>query len=240
MSTSMVERIANASGLVLKRERKHRVLGDELGRTFTLPSTPSDRQWERNAMSTLAKLLGKTKAELMPSHLPLRTERNHSTLTKAERIAPAQVWSRKELKEQKRRARYANARADKHRGQMEEMERVVGIFHDFCVKVFDPDVENHVLQLAVNIATAMQRIGHNECEVMLVTIKGDESSLRTSDRLHCFPVLKVRSGLYLDFVENEVRTQDHWIVERVDDKENVEVEAVLSLKELARGFQTKQ
>lgn len=59
-----IEHALQRTGFTLARQRKHKVYKRDDGKTFVTPSTPSDCNWEKNAIATLARMLGIRKVDL--------------------------------------------------------------------------------------------------------------------------------------------------------------------------------
>ena len=78
-----IDKLAKQHGFEVEREKKHTVYKGPEGETLVTPSTPSDQNWEQNALTTLAKLVDKPRKDLLHvDHKPLRALRPHTPLPK--------------------------------------------------------------------------------------------------------------------------------------------------------------
>lgn len=60
-----LDRILKDTGFVLARQRKHKVYKNDEGKTFVVASTPSDVRAVHKSLSTLCRLIGAKKADLL-------------------------------------------------------------------------------------------------------------------------------------------------------------------------------
>jgi|GEM_PF-7126590 len=83
-----IDKIAKQHGYEVERENKHKIYKGPNGGTLVIPSTPSDKDWEQNALTTLARNLGMPRKDLLHvDRKPLRALRPHTPLPKHENPA---------------------------------------------------------------------------------------------------------------------------------------------------------
>jgi hypothetical protein len=249
---STVEQLAMANGLALVRQKKHKVFRDAQGRTFVVPSTPSDRRWVHNAISTLAKVLGKKKDELTPKDLPRERVKlepveyvPHAApkLTQKERLARRKENEAQQDKERRERnllrrlekdltsterhaadkARQAAARerlaTERRKVELQDCACLANMaLHDYGTAE-----QNGV---ALGLVQELKHRGYPDSEVVLMVKVGTDS---ISERgVLSFPAVRCGSQ-YIDMYSATVYPVPTW-----DDQNGDKVEALVSLKDLAK------
>ncbi|MGA9307517.1 MAG: hypothetical protein WBW31_19115 [Candidatus Sulfotelmatobacter sp.] len=248
---STVEQLAMANGLALVRQKKHKVFRDSQGRTFVISSTPSDKRWVHNAISTLAKVLGKKKDELTPKDLP----RERVKLEPVEYIPPAAP--RLTRKERLARRKENEARQDAERRERNLLKRLekdmtsterhaankarqVAARERFAMErrryelqdcaylanlaLADYGTEQQV-GVALGLVHELKQRGYDSEVVLMVRIGTDcvsESGVRSIPAVRCGPQ-------YIDIYTATVYDTPTW-----QDQNGDAIEALVSLKDLAK------
>jgi hypothetical protein len=84
-----IDKLAKQHGFNLERLKKHRVYKGPGGTTFVTPSTPSAADWEQNALTDFAKVLGVPRKDLLHvDNLPKRAIRPHAALPEHDNPSP--------------------------------------------------------------------------------------------------------------------------------------------------------
>ena len=142
-----VEPILKAHGYELLRHKKHKVYGHEDGRRFVLPSTPSDRQWEQNSITHLARILCVPRQTLLRVQEISRVSQPQSDkprivsaviepipepLLVEPTIAPiVPAYSKNELKKLRRMEKHEQQWIQKRANQLKLIQRICGDLTDF-------------------------------------------------------------------------------------------------------------
>lgn len=218
-------------GFELIREKRHRIYRDREGRTLT----PSDWRAEREALSDLARLLGKKKRELLPDRRRLRGQREHlqENLPKAglpevievktasvEIVPPAPApaveakpapvtWTKGELKKLKRLEKLEGLRAAKQERQMAVMQTAVRLVHEWTMEQSE---RIHPDTVAWVMAEYMRSKGYQDARVVRVLAHIQDPS-RNLDRLVEREITEVPWAgryVYLDHISGSAVACETW------------------------------
>jgi hypothetical protein len=202
-----IDKLAKQHGFELERTKKHRVYKSADGRTLVTPSTPSDKDWEQNALTDFARVVGVPRKELLHiDRKPLRALRPHAklpahdnpyVLTKAQAAQFGELMSF--LGSHMRRARNSMA-----------------FLHDYArtpQEHFDATKEA-VMQMARNLRRDLRHApAPYECDAVFCIKIGGEG-----DGYDCVEMrLPVADGdtfvFYLDPASFEIRCEVPWTLE---------------------------